>query len=75
MDNSHKPDSSRRKILQASALALAPTGEVDPGSDESSHLGCKAGIHVFPFALCQERFAVPGLLSRALAGDVSYRDP
>ena len=56
-------------------VVLAPTGEVDPGSDESSHLGCKAGIHVFPFALCQERFAVPGLLSRALAGDVSYRDP
>ncbi len=56
-------------------LVLAPTGEVDPGPGGSGHLGCRAGIHVLPFALCEERFVVPGLLSRALTGDVGYRDP
>jgi hypothetical protein len=56
-------------------LVLAPTGEVDPGPGGTDALGCIAGSHVFPFALCEERFAVPGLLSRALRGDVSYRDP
>jgi WD40 repeat protein len=56
-------------------VVLAPTGEVDPGSDGTNHLGCIAGIHIFPFALCEERFSVPGLLSRALAGEVAYRDP
>ncbi|MFO0613221.1 MAG: WD40 repeat domain-containing protein [Polyangiaceae bacterium] len=36
---------------------------------------CKLRELIFDFAVCRERFETPGLVSRFLAGDTSYRDP
>ena len=36
---------------------------------------CLAGARSFPFGVCRERFEVPGLVAKVLAGDASYADP
>lgn len=36
---------------------------------------CRIGSLSFPFELCRERFEVPGLFAKALAGDGSYAEP
>lgn len=36
---------------------------------------CRIGPYAFDFAVCQERFEVPGLLAKVVAGDPTYRDP
>jgi hypothetical protein len=36
---------------------------------------CRIGPRSYPFDLCAERFTVPGLLGRVLAGDATWADP
>jgi WD40 repeat protein len=59
------------------ALVTVPTGEVDFASDprEPVPLSCQVGGRVFPFALCRERWHVPGLLKQVMSGDQSYAQP
>jgi WD40 repeat protein len=61
----------------AGAVVTTPTGYVDfvaaPGSPEP--LSCVAGWRVLPFAVCRERWLVPGLLGKVLSGDTSYTLP
>jgi hypothetical protein len=38
-------------------------------------LGCRAGVWIYPFELCRERFEQKTVLARTLAGDSSVVDP
>jgi hypothetical protein len=53
-----------------------PDGYIDYFGDEArSSLVCRFGVESLQLELCQERFVVPGLLAKILAGDFSFREP
>ncbi|MEP7121790.1 MAG: WD40 repeat domain-containing protein [Byssovorax sp.] len=56
--------------------AFAPTGHVEMyGAKVDDIPICRVGVQSFPFELCRERFLVPGLRARVLAGDRAYLEP
>lgn len=75
-----------RLLLVARGVTGADAGYVSTPSGHYDFVGaepdraeervlCRFGPLAFPFELCAERFRVPGLLAKALAGDESYLEP
>ncbi len=60
----------------AYAFTPGPSGRIELfGSAGQAFPLCRIGEATFSFALCRERFEVPGLSAKVLAGDASYLDP
>lgn len=61
------------------AYLFTPDGYVDAlGKDGAAAydvVRCRIGVVAFPFGVCRERFEVPGLAGKILAGDTSYALP
>lgn len=61
------------------AYAFTPDGYVGfLGADADAARAfpvCRVGAVSFPFEVCRDRFEVDGLIEKAMAGDVSYREP
>jgi WD40 repeat protein len=58
-----------------SAVVRTPDGFVDTWGNAHEWLSCRTKDRDYPFELCEERYRVPGLLTKALRGDQSYREP
>jgi hypothetical protein len=58
----------------ADALVFTSDGYFDARGDARSLATCRIGAAHYPIDLCEERYAVDDLWSRALSGDASFRD-
>lgn len=60
---------------RGAAWVRAGNGELEAIGDVDGGLACRFGHLVFPFALCEERFLVADLATRALAGEPTPTEP
>ena len=80
----HLPDGAVAATLRAIAntdasYLFTPTGHIDFMGTEACAARelavCRIGPYSLPFDVCEERFYIPGLLPRILAGDTAYLEP
>ena len=65
-----------KDALKISLYARTPDGFVDFLETARDALVCGNGSEVpLSIELCEERYRVPGLVAKVLAGDVTFRDP
>jgi hypothetical protein len=58
------------------SYAFTPDGYITPlGEDVRQHPACRVGPLTYPVDVCEERFVVPELVAKVMAGDDSYREP
>ncbi|MBI5535519.1 MAG: hypothetical protein HY898_22505 [Deltaproteobacteria bacterium] len=58
------------------AYATTPDGYAELMGEGARKVAvCRVGQLSFPVEVCEERFVVPGLLARILAGDAGYAEP
>jgi hypothetical protein len=78
------PDGAPLALLRTVAgksaeYQVTPTGHIDFLGADACHARslavCRIGPYSFPFEVCEERFYTPGLFSRLMSGDDSYREP
>ncbi len=74
------PESVAAYPIRGGTAAYVSTLGADPrfellGNGARDLAYCRIGSWSFPVELCEERFVVPGLLRRVMAGDTSFREP